>query len=72
MGRVYGKSVKLIVSSCPHGIRPSSQGRPNQGGAVSATLRYSRENPPVKRDHGRAGFLTPKACTTVRGGSTAR
>jgi hypothetical protein len=33
---------------------------PHQGGAVSATLRYSREDPPVKRDHGRAGFLTPR------------
>jgi hypothetical protein len=35
---------------------------------MPATLRYSRENLPVKGDQ-RAGFLTPKARTTVRGGS---
>jgi hypothetical protein len=31
----------------------------HQGGTLPATLRYSRENPPVKGDQ-RAGFLIPK------------
>jgi hypothetical protein len=40
MGRLYGKSVMSVIS-----VRqpPPPKDAPHQGGAVPATLRYSRE-----------------------------
>jgi hypothetical protein len=59
MGRVYGKSVELIMSSCPHGIRPSSQGRPPPGrGRVRDVEIFTRK--PAREKRPRAGFLTPR------------
>jgi hypothetical protein len=50
MGRLYGKSVMLVMSVMPARQLPVPEDAPHQGGAVSATLRYSREKPPVKGD----------------------
>jgi hypothetical protein len=43
MGRLYGNSVMLVMSVMPARQPPVLPRTPHQGGAMAATLRYSRE-----------------------------